>query len=121
MYKNDINFKLIPKYYEILFYWSFINFQREEQIINSLKERNFNVKRSNIKLDAIFKVDLIVAKDGFRYFLQIKNQAINLTEEEHKQLINFSNKRNYTPILVYKSKNNYIFINLLSNKEIFLV
>ncbi|SYV90124.1 Uncharacterised protein, partial [Metamycoplasma alkalescens] len=86
-----------------------MNFKRELQLKNLLELNNFTVKFSNLKLDSIFKVDLIVKKNNIRYFLQLKNKFENLNQEEKQILMHFSNSRNSIPILVIRKGNKYIF------------
>ncbi|AAC33781.1 ExiS [Mycoplasma phage MAV1] len=118
MSKNEIDFKLIAKYYEILFYWSFINFRREEELIKTLTTNGYEVKRSNIKQDGIFKIDLIVFNNSNKYHVQIKNQISNLKTEEELKFKSFSNKINFIPLLAFKNKNQWKFISLISQGEI---
>ncbi|MDD7907987.1 excisionase [Metamycoplasma hyosynoviae] len=121
MYKENIDFKLIPKYYEIMFYWGFINYKRETKLINLLLKNKYEVKRSNLKLDAIFKVDLIAIKDKTKYFIQLKNTKSNLSEDERMTLIHYSNLKQAIPILVYVKQKDFIFLNLTNNSEIKLL
>ncbi|WP_145960849.1 excisionase [Metamycoplasma alkalescens] len=118
MKKENISLKFIKNYYEVLFYWSFVNFKRELQLKNLLELNNFTVKFSNLKLDSIFKVDLIVKKNNIRYFLQLKNKFENLNQEEKQILMHFSNSRNSIPILVIRKGNKYIFWNLIIQEEV---
>ena len=117
---NNIDFKYISDYYQILFYWSFINYHRELNLIKMLEDKNYNVSRSNIKLDAIFKVDLIAIKDNIKLYIQLKNQKDNLSIDEELKLRYISDTQKYIPIFCYKSKNEYKFINLFTNDEYFI-
>ncbi|WP_406617378.1 excisionase [Mycoplasmopsis adleri] len=122
MNKENISYKLIPNNYEVLFYWSFINFRREQQLIKLLSD-NFKVIVSDLKLDSIFKVDLIAINisTNLKYYLQLKNQPKNLDNKESKTLIKFANDHNAIPVLVFKKQNKFTFINLKTSKEIFLI
>lgn len=85
-----------------------------------LENRNYNVSRSNLKLDAIFKVDLIAIKDNIKLYIQLKNQKDNLSINEELKLKYISDSQKHIPIFCYKSKNEYKFINLFTNDEYFI-
>lgn len=85
-----------------------------------LEDKNYSVSRSNIKLDAIFKVDLIAIKENIKLYIQLKNQKDNLSIAEELKLKYISDTQKYIPIFCYKVKNKYKFINLLTNDEYFI-
>ncbi len=116
--KSNIDYLLIPEYYNVLFYWSFINYRREEEIINILKTKGFKVKRSNLKQDAILKIDLFASSIDKNYIIQIKNQVSNFSELEKDKLIEYSKKHNTIPLLITKTNYKYSCTNLLTNKKL---
>ncbi|WP_245598351.1 hypothetical protein [Mycoplasmopsis lipofaciens] len=118
MKRNNKSFDLIPEYYNVLFYWSFINFQREKLLIEELNKNNYSVNRSSMKEDGIHKIDLIACKNNIKYFIQLKNRKSNLKETERKILIHYSISKNAIPILATKTLKDFNFINLLKNEEI---
>lgn len=115
---NNISFSLIPEYYEILFYWSFINFKREQKLIMLLETKQFEVKRTNLIFDGIFKVDLIAASCKTKYFIQLKNQKQNLNDKELLQLKHIAQLKNAIPVLAYMQNKKFKFLNLFTDKLI---
>lgn len=115
---NNVSFSLIPKYYEILFYWSFINFKREQRLIKLLEAKQFKAKRTNLTFDGIFKVDLIATSEEIKYFIQLKNQRQNINDEELLQLKHIAQLQNAIPVLAYMQNKKFKFINLFTNELI---
>ncbi|WP_277870060.1 hypothetical protein [Metamycoplasma auris] len=87
------------------------------QLKEFLKSKGFLVSFSNLKLDAIFKVDLIAIKENQKLYVQLKNRFVNFSISDRKKLIHFANIRNSIPLLVTKQKNTYSFWNLISEEE----
>ncbi|BAQ54589.1 excisionase [Mycoplasmopsis arginini] len=121
MINNNIDFQLIPKYYNVLFYWSFINHRREEELIKLLTKNSFRASRTKLKTDAILKIDLFLEKDNIKYAVQLKNQINNLTSSEKRKIIEFCKKQNLIPVLIIKQQNKYKCFNLSNNSEIGLI
>ena len=115
---NNISFSLIPEYYEILFYWSFINFKKEQKLINLLETKQFKVKRTNLIFDGIFKVDLIATSNKTKYFIQLKNQKQNLNDKELLQLKHIAQLQNAIPMFAYMQNKKFKFLNLFTDKLI---
>ncbi|KUH47175.1 hypothetical protein [Mycoplasmopsis meleagridis] len=104
------NFKAI---YKIIFYYGFINFKRERDILNLLLNNGFNARLSNITEDARYGIDIYAIKDNKTYFIQVKPSDYI---HEMKHLIKSALRYDALPLLAYTKDNKVYFKDLINNE-----
>ncbi|MBZ4204453.1 hypothetical protein LAD68_02615 [Mycoplasma sp. 229/8] len=104
--------------YQIIFYYGFINYKREQELYDFLTSKGFTVKVSNIKNDAIHGIDLIAVKNDIKMYIQVKP---NNDLKESKNIIKLSRINGFLPVLCYKNSNKkWIFFNIFMKTEMLL-
>ena len=94
--------------YNVIFYYGYINQKREQNLLNLLTDKGFNVKPSFLILDAIVGIDLIASKDNITYVIQVKpNDKFN----NIKHIKTYANNHHFKTIFAYKIQKNWYFLN----------
>ncbi|MDD1378808.1 hypothetical protein PT306_00785 [Metamycoplasma hyosynoviae] len=93
--------------YNVIFYYGYINYKRENNLLFFLEEKGFTVKPTYLVLDAVIGVDLIATKNNVNYAIQVKpnNKFSNL-----KQIVKYAKSRGFKVILAYKIASKWVFI-----------
>lgn len=114
-YRNKEHFS---KLYQIIFYYGFINFRRELELMNLLIEYNFEVKSPALVADAVFGIDLIANKNNIKYLIQVKTKDTNINL---KLLPKMVNNVSVIGVLAVKANNKWIFKNVSNCEQIDLL
>ncbi|WP_444704918.1 hypothetical protein ACT1UH_02915 [Mycoplasma sp. 332] len=99
--------------YNIIFYYGFINYKREKELMDILSKNDFNVWPTYMIMDAVIGVDLIASKNNKTYVIQVKPNNIF---ENAKFIQKFADKRNYLVVFAYKRKEKWFFLNKFKQK-----
>ena len=115
---NHHNKEYFSKLYQIIFYYGFINFKRELELMNLLTKYDFEVNSSTLVTDAVLGIDLIANKDNIKYLIQVKTKDTNI---DLKLLPKMVNNVSIVGVLAIKTNNKWTFKNVLNCEQIDLL
>ncbi|AAT65055.1 ExiS [Mycoplasma phage phiMFV1] len=98
---------IFKNYYQVLFYHSFINYKREEELLSILKAKGYQAKRTNLKMDGIYKIDIVATKGNEKIYIQVKlNKPKAL---ELKNLHSFLRSKAFQGLIAWKESTEWKF------------
>lgn len=109
--ENDIltpeNFKTC---YTIIFYYGYVNYQKEKNLKEFLEQRGFKIQVTTLKYDAIYGIDLIATKNENINLIQVKSKLHNADTKKLKSL--YKDNPNINRYIAAKIKNVWNFLNV---------
>lgn len=115
---NQFSAENFKNFYQILFYYSFINFKKEQELKRILEAKGFKIDVSNVLFDSVFLVDLIGNFQDKKYYFQVKQNIKSFNTNDQNKFKNLSINHQCIPVLAVKKQRFWHLINLLNMKEI---